>query len=64
MYISIDTEEEILISADRFPKSNTNNFKELQDNLLNKVNLGRVIMDGGMIVINICLEIKKYTRVI
>ncbi|XP_077275341.1 fatty acid synthase-like [Temnothorax americanus] len=39
-YISVDAEEEIVISgiAGRFP--NTNNLKELRENLLNKMDLG------------------------
>ncbi|XP_011875302.1 PREDICTED: fatty acid synthase-like [Vollenhovia emeryi] len=40
LHVSIDAEEEIVISgiAGRFP--NTNNLKELQDNLFNKMDLG------------------------
>lgn len=39
-YISVDAEEEIVISgiSGRFP--NTNNLKELKENLLNKMDLG------------------------
>ena len=39
-YISVDAEEEIVISgiAGRFP--NSDNMKEFQENLLNKVDLG------------------------
>ncbi|XP_070155163.1 fatty acid synthase-like [Polyergus mexicanus] len=39
-YVSVDAEEEIVISgiAGRFP--NSNNIKEFQDNLFNKIDLG------------------------
>lgn len=39
LHISVDTEEKIVISgiAGRFP--NSNNLKEFQENLLNKVDL-------------------------
>lgn len=39
-YISVDAEEEIVISgiSGRFPS--TNNIKELNENLLNKMDLG------------------------
>jgi len=41
-YISIDAEEEIVISgiAGRFP--NSNNLKEFGENLLNKMDLGSI----------------------